>query len=444
MATANNQQVLETQTQPAPPPSGPMLSAPTPPVQPPAPRKGRIWRGLGLVTLLIVGGGVAFGTLTTKGRQMMKGARKIGEVVIEVQQNPNLLFDHVGGDHVNLLLIGEDRNWKIEQVLNPRTGKKAPMQVVDNDTPPRSDTMIVVSLDKAGKVMRMVSFPRDARVRFVDLQGRRHKGKMNSVYASGGTDPKMREEVLKNFFRDEMGLRIDRVARIRIEGFTGLIDKVGGLEIKVDGALKKDPSTGKLYRGHIDRTDNWGQWKVDLEPGMQHLDGTQAVGYARFRYDREGDPGRIRRQQQVMRALAKKITSVPLMQLPGVVGEAKQQFQSDMTDEEMASMALFVKNIGADAKISPLTVFGIGAADGSDIILNKPENIKLFSYIFGDSFNEQNFLNRSPETDKDELGIANNRNPAAIEVLREAGILAPDEKAEPSSVTEVPVRPHEE
>ena len=177
---------------------------------------------------------------------------------------------------------------------------------------------------------------------------------------------------------------------------------------------------------------------------MQHLDGTQAVGYARFRYDREGDPGRIRRQQQVMRALAKKITSVPLLQLPGVVGEAKKQFQSDMSDEEMASMALFVKNIGADAKISPLTVFGIGADDGSDIILNKPENIKLFSYIFGDSFNEKNFLNRSPETDKDELGITNNRNPAAIEVLREAGILAPDAKVTPSSVLEAPVRPHEE
>ncbi len=437
MATANNQQVLEPQPQPTPP-SAPMLSE-----QPPAPRKRKFWRGLGIVTLLIVGGGAAFVTFTAQGRLMKQEVTHATNTIIEVQQNPNLLFDHVGGDHVNLLLIGEDRNWKQGSVFNRRTGKFAPMQVVDNDTPPRSDTMIVVSLDKAGKVMRLVSFPRDARVRYGDMNRRQHK-KMNSVYASGGTDPQMREEALKNFFRDEMGLRIDRVARIRIEGFTGLIDKVGGLEINVDGALKKDPNTGKLYRGHIDRTDNWGQWKVDLEPGMQHLNGTQAVGYARFRYDREGDPGRIRRQQQVMRALAKKITSVPLMQLPGVVGEAKQQFQSDMTDAEMASMALFVKNIGADAKISPLTVFGIGADDGSDIILNKPENIKLFSYVFGDSFNAQNFLNRSPETDKDELGIANNRNPAAIEVLREAGILAPDEKVDPSPVTEVPVRPHEE
>ena len=360
-----------------------------------------------------------------------------------VQQDPNLLFTSVGTNRVNILLIGEDRNWTIKPVLNPKTGKFAPMNVVDNSTPPRSDTMIVVTLDRDGKVMRMVSFPRDARVRFTDLQGQRHKGKMNSVYASGGTDPKLREEVLKNFFRDEMGLRIDRVARIRIEGFTGLIDKVGGLDLKVDGALQKDRRTGKLYRGRIERTDNWGQWNVDLEPGMQHLDGTQAVGYARFRYDREGDPGRIRRQQQVMRELAKKITKTPLTQLPGVVSEAKQQFSTDMTDAEMASLALFTKNLGDDAKISPLTVFGEAARTGNtgDIILNKPENIKLFSYIFGDSFNQANFLNRSPETTRDELGIANNRNPAAIEVLRQAGLLPPEGEVAPSPITEVPVRP---
>ena len=423
MATANNQQILETQPQPAPP------------------RKSKFWRGLGIVTLLVVGGGAAYGTLTTNGRQMTQDVTHATNTLITVQQNPNILFDNVGDDRVNILLIGEDRNWVVKQVLNPHTGKKASMQVVDNDTPPRSDTMIVISLNRQNKAMHMVSFPRDARVRFTDLDGRRHRGKMNAVYATGGNDPKKREEVLKNFFRDEMGLRIDRVARIRIEGFTGLIDKVGGLNINVDGALKQDKRTGKLYRGHIFREDNWGQWKVDLEPGMQHLNGEQAVGYARFRYDREGDPGRIRRQQQVMRALAKEITGVPLMQLPGVVKEAKQQFATDMNDEELASMALFAKNIGADAKISPLTVFGIGAEDRSDIILNRPENVKLFSYIFGDSFDEKNFLNRSPETKHDELGIANNRNPGAIEVLRAAGILAPDDKVEPSPATEVPVRP---
>lgn len=424
MATAQNQPIIETQPPPAPQPR----------------RKGKFLRGFGIAALVLGIGAVGYGTLTTNGRKITQEVTQTKDTLMAVRQDPELLFTNVGDDRVNMLLIGEDRSWKDAEVFNPKTGKMAPFHVVDEDEA-RSDTMIVISLDRQTKKIYMVSFPRDARVRYIDLDGRKQKGKMNSVYSSGGKDPKLREEVLKNFFRDELGLRIDRVVRIRIEGFTGLIDQVGGLDIDVDGAILK--VDGKIKRGqHIFYEDKWGQWKVDLEPGKQHLNGTQAVGYARFRYDREGDPGRIRRQQQVMRALAKKITSLPLLQMPGAVKEIKQQFATDMSDEELASMALFAKSIGADAQISPLTVFGEGARTGNkgDIILNKPENIKMFSYIFGNSFDERSFLNRSENTDEDELGLTNNRNPAAIEVLRGAGILPPDGEVEPSAVTKAPVR----
>lgn len=409
-------------------------------------RRGRFWRGLGFASLFTVGALTLYGTLTQSGRNLTQVVIDGAPVAKEVLQNPNLIFDNVGDSHVNILLIGEDRNWKQGEVFNPKTGKFAPMNVVDEDTPPRSDTMIVVSLDRTDPnkpAIRMVSFPRDARVRFTDLDGKKHKAtKMNSVYATGGTDPKKREQVLRNFFHDELGLRIDRVARIRIEGFTKLIDRVGGLNIDVDGALKhKHGNSGPLIRKQpIFYEDKWGQWKVELNPGMQHLNGTQAVGYARYRYDVEGDPGRIRRQQQVMRALAKEIMSQPIYQLPGVVKEARQQFATDMTDEELASMALFAKNSGADAKIQPMTVFGASPTTGNmgDIILNKPQNVKLFSYIFGSSFDATKFLKRSPETTQDELGFTNNRSPAALEILREAGILSEKDLTKPKSVSDAP------
>ena len=406
-------------------------------------KKGRFWRGLGFASLITVGGMIAYGTLTTNGQMFTKDVTSATTVMWDVQQNPDLIFDNVGDNHVNVLLVGEDRNWKETMVYDQQRKKMVRWHVIDEDSPPRSDTMIVVSLDRTTTPpsIRMISFPRDARVRWVDLDGRRHKGKMNSVYSSGGNDPKKREEVLRNFFRDEMGIRIDRVARIRIEGFTGLIDQVGGLEINVDGALEMDRN-GRLYRGPIKREDKYGQWKVDLKPGLQHLNGEEAVGYARFRVDREGDPGRIRRQQQVMRALAKEITSKPLMQLPGLVKEVKQQFQTDMTDQELASMALFTKNTGAGTNIQPLTVFGAGARTGNrgDIILNKPDNIKLFATIFGASFNPTNFLNRSPETTQDELGRTNNRSPAAQEILRQAGLLDEKELGRSNAVEDAPVR----
>ena len=105
-------------------------------------------------------------------------------------------------------------------------------------------------------------------------------------------------------------------------------------------------------------------------------------------------------------------------------------------------MALFAKNLGADTKIQPLTVFGIGATTGNkgDIILNKPDNIKLFSTVFGSSFNKNNFLNRSPKTNEDELGRTNNRSPAAQEILREAGLLNEKEMQQPNPVLDAPVK----
>ena len=213
-------------------------------------KKSRFWRGLGFASLVTVGALALYGTLTSSGRATVQELGHTRQVVQDVYQNPNLIFDQVGDNHVNILLIGEDRNWKETTVFDKQRGKMVRWHVVDKDKPSRSDTMIVISLDRDKNVVRMVSFPRDARVKFTDLDGDTHPNvKMNSVYSSGGTDPKRREEVLKNFFRDDLGIRIDRVARIRIEGFTGLIDKVGGLNIDVDGALKhKHGNSGPLIR----------------------------------------------------------------------------------------------------------------------------------------------------------------------------------------------------
>ncbi|HEX8466076.1 MAG TPA: LCP family protein [Abditibacterium sp.] len=404
-------------------------------------KKGRFWKGLGLMCLVTTGAGVLWGTYTPQGQEITEQVKHAASVGGTVYQNPGYIFDQVGGNHVNILLIGEDRNWVVGKVFNPQTGKYASFPVVDEKTPPRSDTMIILSLDRAANTMRMLSLPRDARVRFRDLEGTSYKGKLNSVYASGGSDPMARREVLKKFLADEMGIRIDRVAVIRIEGFIKLVDKIGGVDVNVDGALKRDRA-GKLYRGRMQSEDIWGKWKVDLEPGPQHLNGDQAQGYVRFRKDIEGDPGRIRRQQQVMRALAKGMMSQPLWRLPDTAKELRQQFKADMDDTEMASVAYFTRNLGSTVKIQPMTPYGVYESNG-DIRLNKPQNEKLFKAIFGSSFTSENFLVRSPWTERDDIGHTNNRNPSALSVLREAGLVDKDKDTsqESNPVLDAPVRP---
>jgi hypothetical protein len=64
---------------------------------------------------------------------------------------------------------------------------------------------------------------------------------------------------------------------IKFEGFKKLIDQVGGITVNVEGALKRDHRTGKLYRGNLKYDDNWGNLHIDLKPGMQNSTGNRRI-----------------------------------------------------------------------------------------------------------------------------------------------------------------------
>lgn len=392
-------------------------------------RRGRIWKSLGLFALITGIGGYLYGTQTEHGQEtvvMISQAATIGQAI---QQEPDLIFSRVNSDHVNILLVGRDVNWKIGKVYDPRTKTNRPYQVIDKESSARSDTMIVVSLDKTRNTIRMVSLPRDARVYIPENKFDTGRNKLNAAHAFGGIP------LLKQTLHDELGITIHHHAVIKFDGFKKLIDQVGGVYVDVLGALHK----GK--RGELHYKDNWGGWEVHLKPGKQWLNGEQAHGYVRFREDAEGDPGRIRRQQSVMRALARRMKELPPWKLPAVVKEIRRQFETDMSDEEVASAGFFAKNIDNTDKIQPVTMFGVFGTRGS-LILNKPKNEMLLKYIFGPTFNSERFLPRSPWTENDEIeeqGIS----PVTRELLREAGIIKDDRpgRIAASSGTAAPADP---
>jgi len=379
-------------------------------------KRRSVWKGLGIAALVL--GVTGFAASRTEFGKM---AIETAPTIIKAKLQPNLIFDRIGRDQFNILLIGRDVDLKIEDVLDPTTGKKRPYYVFDKDSPARSDTMIIVSLDKTHKTIRMVSLPRDAMVQLPPNADGVGQAKLNAAHEHGGP------ELLRQTIHDELGITIDRHAVIKFEGFTKLIDQIGGIDVNVDGALKRD-ANGKRYRGNIDYDDDKGHLHVHLKPGMQHLNGAQAHGYVRFRIDIEGDTGRIRRQQQVMRALAKGIMNASLGQIPPLVKEVRKQFETDLKDEEIASAATFAKTIGDAAKIQPMTLFGTYNTRGK-VFLNKEKNVKLLAYIFNSTFDSQKFLPNSPSTDDDEIGPTNNATPEALAILRDAGIISAEDVA---------------
>lgn len=376
-----------------------------------------IWKKLGIwagtLALLSFLGLFAYFNFTTHGRSTGQTLSEFVPAVIEAKQNPELIFDHAGSDVINILLIGRDVNWVIKKVYDPSRDLWANMQVPDEDTPARSDTMLIISLDRRRDVIHMVSLPRDARVHLPPNKYGMRRAKLNAAHAYGGP------EMLVQTIHDELGITIHHYAVIRFEGFKKLIDQVGGVEVDVLGALHRDGS-----RGPLKYDDNWGNLHIDLQPGLQLLDGSDAHDYVRFRMDIEGDPGRIKRQQQVMRALAKKLATQPLWNIAPLVQEVRKQFETDpnLDTAEIASAADFVKEVGDPSKIQPLTLFGAYTARGS-LILNRTKNRKLLQYVFGPTFDERRFLQNSPSTRNDVVGEENNTSPGAIAILRRAGIL---------------------
>ncbi|HEU5486765.1 MAG TPA: LCP family protein, partial [Microlunatus sp.] len=145
-----------------------------------------------------------------------------------------------------------------------------------------SDVIVLVHIPEDGKTVSMIHFPRDL---YVDIPGH-GKNKINAAYAFGGP------ELLVETIEQSTGLRIDAYTEIGFGGFVNVIDALGGIEMCLPKAIKDKDS------------------HLDLPKGCQNLDGTNALGYVRMRKaDPQGDLGRVKRQREMLSAIAKEAAS---------------------------------------------------------------------------------------------------------------------------------------
>jgi LCP family protein required for cell wall assembly len=205
-----------------------------------------------------------------------------------------------GASRVTILIIGLDyRDWLAAQE-NPEI-----------QGPPRSDTMILLTIDPISKTAGMLSIPRDM---WVNIPGGFGYGKINTAYALGeayklpGGGPGLAMKTVENF----IGVPIQYYAQIDFGAFTQMIDEIGGLDIEVSETITLDPigQHNTIY---------------DLPPGNYHFDGAHVLAYARARHTEGEDVDRARRQQQVIFAIRDKILSLDM--LPTLVAKAPALYQ---------------------------------------------------------------------------------------------------------------------
>ena len=242
-----------------------------------------------------------------------------------------------GASRITVLIIGLDyRDW------------------LANEGPPRSDTMILLTIDPLTKTAGMLSIPRDM---WVNIPGSGYS-RINTAYASGegnklpGGGPELARKTVEQF----IGVPIQYYAQVDFSTFASFIDEIGGIEIYNDENLRLDPV-------------GVGKDKIKLTCcGMRPLDGERALAYARFRKDKEGDIARAKRQQKVIIAIRNKVLSPE--NFPMMIGKAQtfyEQFSAGIRTNMPFDVAI---RLGVLAKDIPVESIKQGAIDYTMVALD--------------------------------------------------------------------------
>ena len=217
----------------------------------------------------------------------------------------------------------------------------------------RSDTLFLISLDTGTKNIKMLSIPRDTRVKIPGYGW----DKINHAFAYGG------HQLTEKTVEDLLGIKIDYYVAINIKAFIKIIDAVGGVTVDVEKRMYyEDPYDDSMGKGLV----------IDLKPGTQHMDGQTVIQYVRYR-DEEGDAtGRVQRQQKFMTALLDEVTKPSVLtKIPAIIKAVSSAINTDMSVGEMLN---FTKMLN-DAKQKGLQ---------TATIPGKPAYIKDVSYWLPD------------------------------------------------------------
>lgn len=227
--------------------------------------------------------------------------------------------------------------------LQPQPDLEAPLNILllgadsrEASDPGRADTIMLVRLDPTTRHIHLLSLPRDTRVAIPGHGINKLNQASSGYYSDGGT-----ALLIKTITTDLLpGLRIDYTVKTDFAGFAAVIDALGGVTIDVEERM--------LYKA-VDVT-------IDLQPGLQHLNGKQALEYARFRMDAIGDfgtwagedHGRVARQKKLVAAVIDQTKDLrTLLRLPAVIRAVRAAVTTDMSFDVMARIAMTYKEVAA-------------------------------------------------------------------------------------------------
>ncbi|MED0965501.1 LCP family protein [Bacillus paramycoides] len=228
----------------------------------------------------------------------------------------------------------------------------------------RTDALLLATFNKDSKTVKLLSIPRDT---YTYIPVEKKKDKITHAHAFGSTKngkdggPQASIDAVENL----MNVPVDYFVKFNFKSFIKIVDDLGGIEVDVPVEFTEQDSNDNAEAIH-------------LKKGVQKLNGEEALALARTRHI-DSDAMRGQRQQLVIEAILKKLTSVgSVTKVGNIIDDINGQFVTNLTFDDMLSFYKY----GSDSTIEKLQIQGEDCymAKGDDTCSQSPGGGRTYYY----------------------------------------------------------------
>lgn len=226
-------------------------------------------------------------------------------------------------------------------------------RVIGNYDGTRADSIMILSIDRETKAMKLASVARDT---YANIEGY-GMDKINHAYAFGG--PNLMVKTLNQNFN----LEITDYVVVNFFGMAEIIDRLGGVEIEVDD------DEVQYINSYIDEISNIKGITPEhiTTSGTYNLNGVQAVAYSRIRYTDGGDFKRTERHREVLLKLAEKSSIVKITDVVPIINQLSSNMMTTLGASDMTNLAVELIKGAYSSNMSQM-MFPEAAYSGGDMI----------------------------------------------------------------------------
>ncbi len=229
----------------------------------------------------------------------------ISNAIVKWATASDNVIDFLGGNNSSNDIVATAENTEEEQEEEGEVEKISAVIIGLDESERLADVIMVMQFNPEDNSFKCVSIPRDLYIDFYDSKFFSIKNennvnvrycKLTEVYQNS-KEEKEGLKAIKEIAEEIVGIQIDYYVKVDLDGFKAIVDLIGGIEVDIPRNM--------IYH-------DWSQdFHVHLEAGLQTLDSEKAEQLVRYRHGYvDGDLGRIRMQQAVLKSLCTKILEI--------------------------------------------------------------------------------------------------------------------------------------